>query len=90
MSAYKYVGGGFAYAVPLRDITAAEFEAMDGRQRRIVLQSGWYEETKDLKLTDLNRDQLNDVAIKHGIADPASFATKADLAAAIEASGGEG
>ena len=37
MSAYRYIGDGFAYAVPARDITAAEFDALNGRQRRIVL-----------------------------------------------------
>ncbi len=46
MTAHMYTGGGFAYAVPARDITAEEFDAMDGRQRRIVLQSGWYEPVK--------------------------------------------
>lgn len=46
MSAYRYIGDGFAYAVPARDITADEFDALDGRQRRIVLHSGWYEPVK--------------------------------------------
>lgn len=43
---YTYKGPGRVYGVPARDITAEEFEALTGRQRRVVLHSGWYQPAK--------------------------------------------
>lgn len=43
---FVYKGPGRAYGVPARDITAEEFEALNGRQRGIVLRSGWYQPAK--------------------------------------------
>lgn len=43
---FTYKGPGRVYGVPAHDITADEFERLDGKQRRVVLHSGWYEPAK--------------------------------------------
>jgi len=43
MSGFTWNGKGRAFDVPARDISKEEFEAMDGRQRGIVIKSGWYD-----------------------------------------------
>jgi hypothetical protein len=42
------------------------------------------EEDASVDLSSLTRDELNAYATEHGVEDPASFKTKADLQAAID------
>jgi hypothetical protein len=86
-SGFKYAGPGRMHGVPARDITAADFERMDGFQRRVILESGFWEEVKDLNLTARPRDELNTLAAQHGVADPAALPNKDAVIAAIDAAG---
>lgn len=84
---YTYKGPGRVYGVPARDITAEEFEAFTGRQRGLVLRSGWYVATEvaEAPLASLKRADLNAMATELGIEAPDALDNKDVVIAAIEA-----
>lgn len=83
MIVHKYSGSGQSNLVPARDIFEAEFNRMNGAQRRIVLHSGWYtESTLDDK--NMSREALNQLAKKSGVSDPEALGSKADVIAQID------
>ncbi len=84
-TAYRYVGPGTFYGVPARDIDQAEYVAMSPSHQRIVRESDAYQgDDQAPTLSDLRRDDLNDIAVTLGI-DPSGYSTKGDLIDAISA-----
>lgn len=84
-TAYRYVGPGTYYGVPARDIDQVEFVAMSPAHQRIVRVSDAYEgDDPTPTLSDMKRDDLNDLAVARGI-DPSGYGTKGDLIDAITA-----
>lgn len=76
--------------VPNRDLTQAQFAALDPGQQRTVLTSGaWSQTEAPQRIEDMRRADLDALATERGI-DPGQHDTKASLIAALTTNETEG